>query len=50
MFGFVNSQKDKNEIGEIEQDRKKRELYFYIVFGVTAFVILNVVLYFISNS
>jgi predicted nucleic acid-binding Zn ribbon protein len=51
MFGFVNSQKEKNEVGgEIEQDRRRRELYFYITFGIVAFVVLNVVLYFISNS
>lgn len=51
MFGFVKQGKNKPKLGgEIYHDiRRKRNISFSVL-GVIAFILLNVILYYISNS
>lgn len=50
MFGFVNSNREKRKIGnEIYQDMLRRRIIGYSVLGVVAFVILNLILYYLTK-
>jgi len=51
MFGYFKSDDDEFGMGgEIHQDRKRRERTAMTVFGILALILINVVLYFISNQ
>ncbi|GMU86443.1 MAG: hypothetical protein AMXMBFR48_16850 [Ignavibacteriales bacterium] len=51
MFGYFKSDEDELEMGgEIHQDRKRRERTAMTVFGILALVLINVILYFLSNQ
>lgn len=51
MFGLVNNKKEYPELGgEIHQDRKRRERNTLIAFGIIAFVVLNLILYFLTQG
>jgi predicted nucleic acid-binding Zn ribbon protein len=51
MFGLVNNKKEYPELGgEIHQDRKRRERNTIIVFGIIAIIILNLILYMLSQG
>ncbi|HPI37169.1 MAG TPA: hypothetical protein PK397_04415 [Ignavibacteriaceae bacterium] len=50
MFGFVNSNKEKPQLGgEIYQERIKKQRIAYSILGVVAFVVLNLILYFLAT-
>jgi len=50
MFGFVNSNKEKPQLGgEIHQERIKKQRITYSILGIVAFLVLNLILYMIST-
>lgn len=50
MFGFVNSEKEKRTLGgEVHQERVKRRKIFLAILGVVAFIIINIVFYFLTK-
>jgi len=51
MFGLVNNKKDYPELGgEIHQDKKRRERNILIIFGVVAVILVNLILYFMTQA
>lgn len=50
MFGFVKQIKRKPQLGgEIYQEIQRKKKIAFAVFGVIAFVIFNLILYYIST-
>lgn len=50
MFGFANSNKDKHQMGgEIFRETQKRRKIILAIIGIVAFIIFNVILYFLTN-
>ncbi len=50
MFGFVNSEKEKRILGgEVHQERVKRRKMFFAFLGVLAFLIINIIFYFLTK-
>ena len=50
MFGFVNSKKEKRTIGgEIFQEQQKRKKITFIILGIVAFALFNLLMYFITK-
>lgn len=50
MFGFVNSKKEKRTLGgEIFQEQQRKKKILFIVLGVFAFVIFNVLMYMLTK-
>ncbi len=51
MFGLVNNKKEYPELGgEIHQERKRRERNTLIAFGIFALILLNMILYFLTQD
>lgn len=50
MTNFFKSDDDDREIGgEIHQDRKRQERTMVTIFGIIAILVVNLILYFMSN-
>ncbi len=50
MFGIVNSKEERyGPGGEIHRDRVRRQRIAFGVFGIIAFIILNLILYFLTK-
>lgn len=50
MFGFVKSDKEKRLLGgEIHQEKLKKRKIYLTILGVAGFILLNVILYFLTK-
>ena len=50
MFGFVNSHKKGRKLGgEIFQESQRRKRISFIIAGIIAFIILNLILYYLTT-
>ncbi|MCX6149170.1 MAG: hypothetical protein NTX22_01455 [Ignavibacteriales bacterium] len=49
MFGFIKSGNNISLGGEIFQERKRSKRIFLIILGILSFIVLNIILYYLTN-
>jgi hypothetical protein len=49
MFGFINNKDNDNEEFNVAKDLKKRKIRLAIIYGVLAFIIFNLIMYYLTK-
>ena len=49
MFGFINNKNNHDEEFNITKDLKKRKITLAVIYGVVAFVLFNLIMYYLTK-
>jgi hypothetical protein len=49
MFGFINNKDNDNEEFNVAKDLKKRKIRLAVIYGVLAFIIFNLIMYYLTK-